>query len=115
MTRDERVRVACERFAEGPPGGHAETVDQGIEAALDAALSDVGGLDGLGLLADLTDQSRPLEDRKAALLTTEYYARLRADRDRFREALRVITTQAMPGSLNERTAQDALRESEAGT
>lgn len=32
MTRNERVRVACERFAEGPPEGHAETVDQGIEA-----------------------------------------------------------------------------------
>jgi len=47
MTRSERVRAACERFAEGRPDEKAETVDQGIEAALDAALADLGGLDGL--------------------------------------------------------------------
>lgn len=111
MTRDERIVAARAAFVGRDEPGFSGA----IEAAVDAAVADIGGLDGLGLLADLTDQSRPLEDRKAALLTTEYYARLRADRDRLREALRVITTQAMPGSLNERTAQDALRESEAGT
>lgn len=96
MTRDERVRVACERFAEGPPEGRAETVDQGIEAALDAALSDEGGLDGL-------------ERLRADLSTTL------ADRDQLREALRTISAQAMPDSINARTAEYALAESEAGT
>jgi len=59
MTRSERVRAACERFAEGRPDEMAETVNQGIEAALDAALADVGGLDGLGRMIGRATPEKP--------------------------------------------------------
>lgn len=115
MTRAERIRVACERFAEGPPEHLApETVNEGIEAALDAALADLGGLDGLTLLADLTDQARPMEDRRATLVTTEFYERLLADRDRLRDALRETLGPAL-GPHTLAVVENALRESEAGS
>lgn len=88
MTREQRIEAAA--MARNDPERYVPDRDWLIEA-LDAALADVGGLDGLTPLADLTDQSRPMEDRKAQLITTEFYERLLAaavDRDRLRDVLR---------------------------
>lgn len=103
MTRDQRIDAAANVIFDRRDRDGCRDI---AAIALEAALADVGGLDGLALDAD--------DDAWQARLLAERDA-LCADRDRLREALRVITTQAMPGSLNERTAQDALRESEAGT
>jgi len=109
MTRSERIHVACERFAEGRPDERAETVDQGIEAALDAALADIGGLDGLeATLADME-----VLDRESA--------RLARDRDGLRSLLSSIASNAhvRPPSVRlltsiEEKARYAVRESKAG-
>lgn len=97
MTRSERVRAACERFAEGPPDQESvETVDEGVEAALDAALADLGGLDGLDALrADFgraLNVNHGLQDVLFGLqdVLFEKARALRADRDRLRGALRKI-------------------------
>jgi len=110
MTRSKRVRAACERFAEGPPVHlPGETVDEGIEAALDAALKDVGGLDGLEVMGKALASGFATEKRLNAKLT--------ADRDRLREALRRLTVeQRTEGYDTAREAgRAALRDSEAGT
>lgn len=110
MTRDERGALAVRAYADADLG---LTHEEAMDAALDAALADVGGLDGLALLADLTDQSRPPEDRKATLVATGYLGRLRADRDRLREALSDVMRDGTDGAF--RVARAALDESEAGT
>jgi len=112
VTRSERVRAACERFAEGPPDQESvETVDEGVEAALDAALADLGGLDGLAVLVNVAASDFATEKRLNAKLT--------ADRDRLRDALRQVVERAGehwgPLDLALDGAETALRESEAGT
>lgn len=108
MTRAERIDRACAGYVGSTEPG--TTHRDGIEAALDAALADVGGLDGLGdALTRLDDRARQIEERQQVV------DRYRADRDRLREALRTIAALAMPGSENGRTAEAALRESEAGS
>ena len=55
MTRDERVALSVRAYADADlDKDHEEAMD----AALDAALADVGGLDGLTLLADQVDHFR---------------------------------------------------------
>lgn len=126
MTRADRIRAACERFAEGPPEGHAETVDEGIEAALDAALADVGGLDGLD--ARLREDALEIRGLYDDLHTAEGMVnQANADRDRLREALRRFTGSgdiALGAGVDDlrrrlealdQTARNVLRDSEAGT
>lgn len=117
MTRADRIRAACERFAEGPPEGHAETVDEGIEAALDAALADVGGLDGLD--ARLREDALEIRGLYDDLHTAEGMVnQANADRDRLREAIFDLRLARSPGAFRDRAEQRAdaaLRESEAGS
>lgn len=100
MTRDEPIRLTrferIEAVRTTLAGYHMVVSDTLAARVLGAALSDVGGLDGL-------------ERLRADLSTTL------ADRDHLREALRTISAQAMPDSINARTAEYALAESEAGT
>lgn len=88
MTRDQRIDAAANVIFDRRDRDGCRDI---AAIALETALADLGGLDGLTLLADLTDQSRPMEDRKAQLITTEFYERLLAaavDRDRLRDVLR---------------------------
>lgn len=113
MRRDERVRAALDGYIASDEPGTTHADAMGL--ALDAALADLGGLDGLTLLADLTDQSRPMEDRKAQLITTEFYERLLAaavDRDRLRDVLREAEADRSRSWSPRWSA--ALDESEAG-
>lgn len=111
LTRAQRLEAAQAAWSDPDSGA------DGLAAALDAALADLGGLDGLTLLADLTDQSRPVEDRKATLVSTGYLNTLRADRDRLREALRVYVGVGphSPAKREWDAMCAALHESEAGT
>ncbi len=94
MTRDERIQAAldaCYPDASRPSHGQ-------LSRALDAALADVGGLDGLdGLLIARGVWLAQVDDERDAL---------RADRDRLREALRsrvgVVTRDAMAGLFDDR-------------
>lgn len=102
MTRDERIQAAldaCYPDASRPSHGQ-------LSRALDAALADVGGLDGLdGLLIARGVWLAQVDDERDAL---------RADRDRLREALRATVGPALgPHTLV--VVEDALRESEAGS
>lgn len=108
MTRDERIQAAldaCYPDASRPSHGQ-------LSRALDAALADVGGLEGLAEYLD--------DDRTILAIMRERDA-LRADRDRLREALREIAELPVDGSLVrfqaavERACRVALRVSEAGT
>lgn len=94
MTSAERIEAAERRFRQD---GDAGTGWMG--AVLDAALADVGGLDGLERL-DWRDR----EQRKVG----EDFRELRADRDRLREALRQVAA----GRRGRHHALVALRESE---
>lgn len=70
-----------------------------LAAALDAALADLGGLDGLESFALRFDAQR------------SRLASVEADRDRLREALRMVAS----GSRGRYYAKQALADSEAGT
>lgn len=140
MTRDERIQAAEAAARETAPryGDEADCV-----AILDAALADLGGLDGLvDLTRDLAgaEASRDAAEAQiAALIANGKGATrqlndmrgecdaLRADRDRLREALMFAARgddsnstaskawlAARLRSVAER-AREALRDSEAGT
>lgn len=94
VTSAERIEAAERRFRQD---GDAGTGWMG--AVLDAALADVGGLDGLERL-DWRDRERRKVD--------EDFRELRADRDRLREALRQVAA----GRRGRHHALVALRESE---
>lgn len=106
MTRSERIQAAIRAFADGAT----------VPAVLDAALADLGGLDGLD--RTLAHHDRMCEvvgecavEGDAAIAERDA---LRADRDRLRRALRMIAL-STPGSINGRQAERALADSEAGT
>lgn len=85
MTRDERIGRGVAAY---DAADHRKI--NPVEAALDAALADLGGLDGLDAL--------------------------RADRDRLREAVRLALTfdpNPMGDGPHWSVVEDALRESEA--
>lgn len=96
MTRDERITAAAQELGYmGPPP---------FANALDAALADVGGLDGLdATLADMEALERES-------------ARLAQDRDRLREAIRAFLG-PIPGTRAEalKALRAALRGSEAAS
>lgn len=112
MTRDQRIDAAANVIFDRRDRDGCRDI---AAIALETALADLGGLDGLTLLADLTDQSRPMEDRKAQLITTEFYERLLAaavDRDRLRDVLREAEADRSRSWSPRWSA--ALDESEAG-
>lgn len=116
MTRDERIDRACAAYVASTEPG--TTHRDGIEAALDAALADVSGLDGLDTLARRIGAGDDYADHLAGRTTEQAQEidALRADRDRLREALRWV---ALPGGSTEgydparEKARAVLRESEA--
>lgn len=106
MTRDERIDAALTVNSATYP---AETnIRDAAAAALEAALADLGGLDGLERL-DWRDRERRKVD--------EDFRELRADRDRLREALRVYVGVGphSPAKREWDAMCAALHESEAGT
>lgn len=116
MTRDERIKAAAAEvaraWADDAPG---PLTPDNIIAALNAALADVGGLDGLATPVGEMDRENTA---------------LRADRDRLRSALRVVAAGRAPDRYDgmesvtgrrlrpgdsRRLAERALAESEAGS
>lgn len=102
LTRAQRLEAAQAAWSDPDSGA------DGLAAALDAALADLGGLDGLERL-DWRDRER----RKVG----EDWRELRADRDRLREALRVYVGVGphSPAKREWDAMCAALHESEAGT
>lgn len=85
LTRAQRLEAAQAAWSDPDSGA------DGLAAALDAALADLGGLDGLegadGLLArDEADRALVRAESAAA----HNLAALRADRDRLRDALSAL-------------------------
>lgn len=76
MTRDERIEAAAIGWK--AQLDQPTTFRDSLTSALDAALADLGGLDGL---ADMVGSRLPLAAERVAL---------RADRDRLREALSAL-------------------------
>lgn len=95
MTREERITAAMGAAAANAMG---TTIDRRpVEAALDAALADLGGLDGLDSLAALDDQEQAL-------------ARAESDRDRLRdEVARLREVQLRLLSEKENAVGEAIR------
>lgn len=141
MTRAQRLRALADVLSEVT--SVAEQADFGhvAEAALDAALADLGGLAGLDELNRSLALARdawepyphdtPAEMTEGLTAAVRYWRTvfevacderdaLRADRDRLREALRDVTSVPLTADYDLRhrlhfEARTALRESEAVT